>query len=112
MGDGKSVEVEVIRHFRLLLCIGLYLDLKDTFVVSLFRRNLISISYLDKFGYSCYFGNTQVNLSLNSKVIGNCSLVVYDNLYMLDIVVSYHENLNIESCGTKCKLDNAHLGAL
>ena len=38
--------------------------------------------------------------------------MVYDNLYMLDIVASYHENLNIESHGTKRKLDNAHSGAL
>ena len=37
VGDGKSVEVETIRHFRLLLCTGFYLDLKDTFVVPSFR---------------------------------------------------------------------------
>ena len=30
--DGKSVEVEAIWPFRLLLCTGFYLDLKDTFV--------------------------------------------------------------------------------
>ena len=67
---------------------------------------------MDKSGYSCSFGNNQVNLPLNSKVIGTGSLVVYDNLYMLDIVASYLESLNIESRGTKCKLDNEHLGAL
>ena len=55
MGDGKSVEVEVIGHFTLLLCIGLYLNLKDTFVVPSFGRNLISVSYLDKSGYSLFF---------------------------------------------------------
>ena len=55
MGDGKSVEVEVIGHFTLLLCIGLYLNLKDTFFVPSFGRNLISVSYLDKSGYSCSF---------------------------------------------------------
>jgi len=33
VGDGKSVEVEAIGDFRLLLCTGFYLDLKDTFVV-------------------------------------------------------------------------------
>ena len=49
---------------------------------------------------------------MNSKVIGTGSLVVYDNLYMLDIVASYHEILNIESHGIKHKCDNAHLGAL
>ena len=112
VGDGKSVEVEVIGHFRLLLCIGFYLDLKDTFVVLSFRPNLISISYLDKYGYSCSFENNQVNLSLNSKVIRTSSLMVYDNPYMLGIVASYHKNLNIESCGTKRKLDKARSGAL
>ena len=112
VGDGKSVEVEVIGHFRLLLWIGFYLDLKDIFVVPSFRRNLILVSYLDKYVYSCSFGNNQVNLSLNSKVIGTASLVVYDNLCMLDIIASYHESLNIESRGTKRKLDIAHSRAL
>jgi len=37
VGDGKSMEVEAIGHFRLLLCTGFYLDLKDTFVVPSFR---------------------------------------------------------------------------
>ena len=104
--------MEIIGYFRLLLCIGFYLDLKDTFVVPSFRRNLISVSYLDKSGYSCSFRNNQVSLSFNSKVIGTSSLVVYDNLYIFDIVASYHGSLKIESCGTKRKLDNAHPRAL
>ncbi|CAH9082885.1 unnamed protein product [Cuscuta europaea] len=58
VGDGKRVEVEAIGVFRLLLKTGFYLDLKETFVVLSFRRNLISISALDKFGYSCSFGNS------------------------------------------------------
>ena len=45
VGDRKSVKVELIGHFRLLLGTGLYLDLKDTFVVSSFRRNLVSVLY-------------------------------------------------------------------
>jgi len=57
VGDGKSVSVETIGHFRLLLETGFYLELKDTFVVLSFRRNLVSISVLDKFGYHCSFGN-------------------------------------------------------
>ncbi|KAI9174177.1 hypothetical protein LWI28_013179 [Acer negundo] len=42
VGDDKSVEVEAIGHFRLLLGTGYYLDLSDTFVVSSFRRNLLN----------------------------------------------------------------------
>ena len=41
VGDGKSVEVDAIRHFRLLLKIGIYLDLKENFIVPSFRRNLV-----------------------------------------------------------------------
>ena len=51
-------------------------------------------------------------MPLNSKVIGTGSLMVYDNLYMLDFVASYYENLNVECRGTKHKLDNGHSGAL
>ena len=63
------MEVEVIGHFRLLLCTGFYLDLKDTFVVPLFRRNLISVSYLDKSGYSYSFNNFMSNFYLKIRNI-------------------------------------------
>jgi len=106
VGDGKSVEVEAIGHFRLLLCTGFYLDLKDTFVVPSFRRKLISVSYLDKSGYSCSFENNEFSLSFNSNIVGTGSLLTYDNLYLLDTVTTYNETLNTESHGTKRKIDN------
>ena len=57
VGDGKTIEVKAIENFRLLLKTIFYLDLDETFVVTTFKRNLISISSLDKFGSSCSFGN-------------------------------------------------------
>ena len=69
VGDRKSVKVKAIGHFRLLLCIGFCLDLKDTFVVSSFRRNLVSVSCLDKLGYLCSFGNNVFRLSFNSDIV-------------------------------------------
>ena len=96
----------------MLLTTGCYLDLKDTFVVPSFRRNLVSISALDKSGYSCSFRNGQFSLSLNSNVIGTGSLVIYDNLYLLDTVASYNETLNVESRGTKRKINNENSGTL
>ena len=69
MGDGKSVEVEAIGHFRWLLGTGLYLDLKDIFIIPSFRWNLVSVSLLDKFGYHCSFKNNQFSLSLNSNMV-------------------------------------------
>ena len=62
VGDGKKVEVEAIGIFRLLLKYGTYLDLNETFVVSSYRRNLVSISVLENFGYSCFFGNNKFSL--------------------------------------------------
>ena len=79
VGDGKTAKVEVIGTFRLLLKTGVYLELKETYVVPSFRRNLISISVLDRFGYYCSFGNSKCGLSLNSNVIGTGSLYVHDN---------------------------------
>ena len=75
------------------------MDLFETFVLPSFRRNLISISSLDKFGFSCSFGNNKVSLYQNSNMIGSGSLI--DNLYMLDVVSSYNEILQISSHGTK-----------
>jgi len=68
-------------------------------VVPSFRRNLISISSLDKFGFSCSFGNNKVSLYQNSNMVSSGSLI--DNLYMLDVVSSYNEMLQISSHGTK-----------
>ena len=65
VGDNKLVEVDVIGTFRLLLATSYYLDLKDTFVVPSFRRNLVFVLLLDKSRYYCSFGNNQFSLLLN-----------------------------------------------
>ena len=104
MGDGKTAKLEAIGTFRLLLKTCIYLDLKDTYVVPSFRRNLISIFVLDKSGYYCSFGNSKFNLSLNSNVIGTGFLSMHDNLYLLDTVASFNETLYTSIRGTKRKL--------
>ena len=93
----KKECTKVIRHFRLSLGVGFYLNLKDTFLVLSFRQNLFLVSLLDKFGYSCSFGNNQFYLSLNSNIIDTSFLKAYDNLYMLEKIVSYNETLHVES---------------
>ncbi|RDY10022.1 hypothetical protein CR513_05528, partial [Mucuna pruriens] len=55
-----QVVVEAIGTFQLQLKTRFYLDLFETFVVLSFRKNLISISSLDKFGFFCSFGNNKV----------------------------------------------------
>ena len=91
---------------------GCYLDLLDIFVVLSFRRNLISVSVLDKYGYSCSFVNRQFSLSINSNIIGISLLNAYDNLYLLKIVSSYNENLHFSSRGTKRKLEKENSTSL
>ena len=97
VGNGKKVEVEAIGTFRLLLKSGTYLDLNETYVVPSFRRNLVSISILDKFGYTCSFGNNKFSLFQNSNLVGTGSLSYVDNLYMLDTITSYHETLQLST---------------
>ena len=48
-----SARVEGFGTFRLLLNNGHFVYLIDTFVVPTFRCNLVSVSTLDKFGYTC-----------------------------------------------------------
>ena len=112
IGDGKKVEVEAIGIFRLLIKSGSYLDLNETFVVPSFRWNLVSIYVLDKFGYSCSFGNNKFRLFQNSNLVGTGSLSYVDNLYMLDIVASYHETLQLSTRGVKRKLTNENSSSL
>ena len=110
--DGKKVEVEAIGIFRLLLKSSTYLDLNETFVVPSFRWNLVSISVLNKFGYSCNFGNNKFSLFQNSNLVGAGSLSYVDNLYMLDTVASYHETLQLSTRGVKRKLTNENSSSL
>jgi hypothetical protein len=88
------------------------LDLDETFIVPSFRRNLISISALDKFGFSCSFGNRIFSLFHDSKLVGSGSLSSCDNLYSLDIIASYNETLQLSTQGVKRKLANENSAAL
>ncbi|KAJ9547196.1 hypothetical protein OSB04_019739 [Centaurea solstitialis] len=103
VGDGAKVKVKAIGTFRLLLKTGVYLDLVETFIVPSFRRNLISVSCLDKFGYSCLLGNNKVGFYLNSNLVGTGSL--NDKLYMLETVALDNEVLHSVAKGNKRKLN-------
>jgi len=57
---------------------------------------------LDKFGFSCSFGNNKVSLYQNSNMVGSGSLI--DNLYMLDVVSSYNKILQNKFTWYKMKI--------
>ena len=106
------MEVEAIGTSRLLLRTSFYLYLNETFVVLLFRRNLISISALDKFGYCYSFGNEKFSLFHNSNLVGTGSLSGYDNLYLLDAITYFNESLHVNIIGVKCKLTGKNFTSL
>ena len=112
VGDSKTIEVEPIGKFILLLKIGFYLDLDETFIFQSFRWNLISISDLGKSNYSCSFGNGKFNLFHDSNFIGSSSLSGSDNFYMLDTIASFNESLQLSTRGLKRRLTNENSATL
>ena len=111
VGNGNKATVKAIGLFRLQLDSGCILDLQETFVVLLFRRNLISISCMDKCGYYCSFRNGMVIFYLNSSVIGIGSLI--DKLYKLNIKASNgNKTLHSSNYDIKRKLTNENSSML
>jgi len=51
-------------------------------------------------------------LSFKSNIVVTGSLLINDNLYLIDIVASYGESFNAELCGTKRRIDNTNSRAL
>jgi len=102
--DGNKVTVEAVGTFRLCFKTGFFflLDLFETFCLPSFRRNLVSISHLDKSGYHCSFENNKVSLFQNSNII--CSDFLIDNMYNLDLSFC-NEILQTSSRSTKRKLN-------
>ena len=83
VGNGNKAAVKAVGLLKLQLDSGCTLDLKKTFVVPTFRRNLIYVSCLDKCGYYRSFRNGMVSLYLNSNFISTGSLT--DKLCKLNI---------------------------
>ena len=75
--------MENIGTASLKLSSGFELTLSNVVYVPSMRRNLISISVLDKCGFMFVFGNNEVKISCNSSLIG--SGVLSDGLYLLNL---------------------------
>ena len=112
VSDEKIVEVEAIRKYRLLVNTIFFLDLDETFSVPSFRRNLIYIFTLDKYGYSYLFINEKFSIFHDSKLVGFGSLSSNDSLYLLDIITSFNESLQFSTRDLKSKLTNDNSAAL
>ena len=91
VGSDIGIDVEHIEIAILELDYGFQLVLGNVFCIPLFRRNLISLSVLDKAGYSFTFSNNRVEVIYDSKVIGSC--VLSDGLYRLSLLSTCSYNV-------------------
>ena len=91
VGSDIEIDVEHIRIVVLELDSGFQLVLDNVFCVPWFRRNLISLSVLDKAGYSFTFANKRVEVIYEFKVIGN--VVLFDGLYRLSLLSACSYNV-------------------
>ena len=83
MGGGARASVEDIGVTSLNLPSLHVLLLKDVVYVPSMRRNLISVSILNKCGYTFEFGNGKLDVYFNSIIVG--SEVLCNGLYMLNM---------------------------
>ena len=91
MGDGSKVKVEFFGMIKLKLITERFLLLHNVAFIPSLRRNLISVSSLDRLGYSFHFGDGKVDIFCNSELMGNG--VLFGNLYCL----SLHHGLSCDS---------------
>lgn len=92
--DNLRVKVDNIRMIKLKLATRYELKLHNVSYVLLIRRNLLSVSFLDKQGYNFYFGNGQVKFYHGDNIVGFGTLC--DNLYQVDLFCTYfNSSLNV-----------------
>ena len=101
MGNRLKVEVVAVGTYRLILETGHQMDLEDTFYVPSISKNLVSLSKLDRVGYSVLFSYGKLNLMFNSIMIGSSNLC--DGSYKIALnheftqsLVTLHSNIGLK----------------
>lgn len=101
IGNRLKAEVVAVGTYRLILETGHQMDLENTFYVPSISRNLVSLSKLDRVGYSVLFNCGKLNLMFKSKVIGSGNLC--DGLYKITLnpefaqsLVTLHSNIGLK----------------
>ncbi|WJX77910.1 hypothetical protein P8452_61178 [Trifolium repens] len=83
VGNGARVAALAIGTYDLALPSGLIIQLKNCYYVPAISRNIISVSCLDKFGFSFIIKNNCCSIYLND--IFYASAQMYNGLYVLDL---------------------------
>ena len=103
VADGNEVKVEGIGSFNLELPGGFNLSLHDVLYVPSLKRNLISVSRLDKSGHICEFGNSVCNIKFHNLSVGLGHL--QGDLYLLSLDKVYSA-MNVDDVSHKRKRDD------
>ncbi|KAI3729037.1 hypothetical protein L6452_17683 [Arctium lappa] len=83
VGNGAKVVVIAVGSILLTLSTGLLLELDDCYCVPYISRNLISVSCLDKKGFTFSIGNKCCSFSFGNIHYGDASLI--NGLYVLNM---------------------------
>ncbi|WJX67634.1 hypothetical protein P8452_52084 [Trifolium repens] len=83
VGNGARVAALAVGTYDLALPSGLIIQLKNCYYVPAISRNIISVSCLDKFGFSFIIKNNCCSIYLND--IFYASAQMYNGLYVLDL---------------------------
>ena len=86
LGNRAFVSSSAVGDIRVILNSSMHLDLIDVYYVPQFKRNLISVSCLNKFGYSVTFNKVFI-ISKNDKVI--CKGTLENGLFFLHRNISH-----------------------
>ena len=100
-GNKMGSHVEAIGTCYLTLDGGFVLELQRTFYVPSFSWNLISVSRLVPFGYSCHFSETSFSLIYKSECVGNG--ILSDGLYCIFLQNdTAHNSLHVQTGIKRC----------
>ncbi|KAK2395944.1 secreted RxLR effector protein [Trifolium repens] len=83
VGNGARVAALAVGTYNLSLPSGLIIQLKNCYYVPAISRNIISVSCLDKFGFSFIIKNNCCSIYLNDIFYANAQM--YNGLYVLDL---------------------------
>ncbi|WJX96077.1 hypothetical protein P8452_77325 [Trifolium repens] len=83
VGNGARVAALAVGTYNLALPSGLIIQLKNCYYVPAISRNIISVSCLDKFGFSFIIKNNCCSIYLNDIFYANAQM--YNGLYVLDL---------------------------
>ena len=100
--------MEAVGTLQLELHGGFTLHLLDVLYVPSIQRNLISVSKLDRVGFSCMFGNNRCVIRCDGDLI--CYAPLHDELYLLSL--SNISVMNVSDVNHKRKRSNESLQEL